>query len=106
MTHKTRTIEIGGRKLEVAESRKQKIESGFARVYGAQPALPKGHVVSVECDIAKGLHAFTIVGLPDKAVEEAKDRLAAAIRNTRALESPKKSNKKIVLCYPLLRRCK
>ena len=97
MTHKTRTIEIGGRKLEVAESRKQKIESGFARVYCAQPALPKGHVVSVECDIAKGLHAFTIVGLPDKAVEEAKDRLAAAIRNTRALESPKKSNKKIVL---------
>src|SRR3989338_1203243 len=76
---------------------KQKIESGFARVYGAQPMLPKAAVVSVECDIAKGLHAFTIVGLPDKSVEEAKDRLAAAIRNTGELESPKKSNKKIVL---------
>ena len=59
--------------------------------------LPKAAVVSVECDIAKGLHAFTIVGLPDKSVEEAKDRLAAAIRNTGELESPKKSNKKIVL---------
>jgi magnesium chelatase family protein len=76
---------------------KQKIESGFARVYGAQPMLPKAAIVSVECDIAKGLHAFTIVGLPDKSVEEAKDRLAAAIRNTGGLESPKKSNKKIVL---------
>ncbi|RJQ34954.1 ATP-binding protein [Candidatus Parcubacteria bacterium] len=66
-------------------------------MFGAQPALPKGVVVSVECDIAKGLHAFTIVGLPDKAVEEAKDRIAAAIKNTEGLESPKKSNKKIVL---------
>ena len=76
---------------------KQKIVSGFNRVFGAQPALPKGIVVSVECDIAKGLHAFTIVGLPDKSVEEAKDRLSAAIKNTAGLESPKKSNKKIVL---------
>ncbi len=76
---------------------KQKIESGFARVYGAQPMLPKAAVVSVECDIVKGLHAFTIVGLPDKSVEEAKDRIAAAIKNTDDLESPKRSNKKIVL---------
>lgn len=81
---------------------KQKIESGFARVFGAQPMLPRAAVVSVECDIVKGLHAFTIVGLPDKSVEESKDRIAAAIRNTRKendepYESPKRSNKKIVL---------
>lgn len=86
---------------------KQKIASGFARVFGAQPMLPKGTVVSVECDIVKGLHAYTIVGLPDKSVEEAKDRIAAAIKNTDPLiptsredggyESPKRSNKKIVL---------
>lgn len=81
---------------------KQKIASGFARVYGAQPALPSAHIVTIECDIVKGLHAFTIVGLPDKSVDEAKDRLAAAIKNTgtgrgNALESPKRSNKKIVL---------
>src|SRR3989344_2421328 len=76
---------------------KQKIASGFARVFGAQPMLPKGAVVSVECDIVKGLHAYTIVGLPDKSVEEAKDRIAAAIKNTDELESPKRSNKKIVL---------
>jgi magnesium chelatase family protein len=78
-------------------SEKQKIESGFARVYGAQPSLPHGTLVSVECDIVKGLHAYTIVGLPDKSVEEAKDRIAAAIKNTGEFESPKKSNKKIVL---------
>jgi magnesium chelatase family protein len=69
----------------------------FARVYGAQPALPHAHIVSVECDIIGGLHAFTIVGLPDKAVEEAKDRIAAAIKNSDGdFESPKRSNKKIV----------
>jgi magnesium chelatase family protein len=86
---------------------KQKIASGFARVFGAQPSLPKATVVAVECDIVRGLHAFTIVGLPDKSVEEAKDRLAAAIKNTDPptpvpsedgrFESPKRSNKKIVL---------
>src|SRR3954463_198480 len=75
----------------------QKIESGLSRVYGAQPMLPKATIVSVECDIVKGLHAFTIVGLPDKSVEEAKDRMASAIKNTDGLESPKRSNKKIVL---------
>src|SRR5580704_8762636 len=77
---------------------RQSIESGFARVYGAQPSLPKAAIVSVECDIVKGLHAFAIVGLPDKSVEEAKDRIAAAIKNTNGdFESPKRSNKKIVL---------
>jgi magnesium chelatase family protein len=75
---------------------KQKIASGFARVFSAQPSLPQASVVSVECDIVKGLHAFAIVGLPDKSVEEAKDRLASAIKNS-DLESPKRSNKKIVL---------
>lgn len=87
--------------------KRQKVASGFARVYGAQPALPAAHVVSVECDIVRGLHAFTIVGLPDKSVEEAKDRIAAAIKNSEppiplptedgTFESPKRSNKKIVL---------
>jgi len=75
---------------------KQKIASGFARVWSAQPGLSHASVVSVECDIVKGLHAFAIVGLPDKSVEEAKDRLASAIKNS-DLESPKRSNKKIVL---------
>ena len=77
---------------------RQAIESGFARVYGAQPSLPKAAIVSIECDIVKGLHAFAIVGLPDKSVEEAKDRIAAAIKNTNSdFESPKRSNKKIVI---------
>ena len=34
----------------------------FARVFGAQPALPAAHIVTVETDMTKGLHAFTKVG--------------------------------------------
>lgn len=74
------------------------VESGFSRCFGAQPALPRAALVAVECDIVRGLHAFSIVGLPDKSVEEAKDRIAAAIKNANGeFESPKRSNKKIVL---------
>lgn len=68
----------------------------FARISGGQPALPHAHLVSVEADLSRGLHAFSIVGLPDKAVEEARDRVASAIKNT-GLTSPKSTNKKIVI---------
>ncbi len=41
--------------------------------------------ITVEVDIAsKGLPSFTIVGLPDKAVEESKERVRAAIKNSGA----------------------
>lgn len=70
--------------------------SNFARVFGAQPSLPHAHLVSVEADIGRGLHAFSVVGLPDKAVEEARDRVASAIKNS-GLISPKSTNKKIVI---------
>ena len=40
-----------------------------------------GAIVEVEVDIARGLPAFTIVGLPDAAVQEARERVRGAIRN-------------------------
>ncbi|PIR86393.1 magnesium chelatase, partial [Candidatus Kaiserbacteria bacterium CG10_big_fil_rev_8_21_14_0_10_43_70] len=49
----------------------------FARVFGAQAAIPSAHTVVVEADVTRGLHSFSIVGLPDKAVEEARDRVAS-----------------------------
>jgi magnesium chelatase family protein len=42
----------------------------------------EGAVVEVEVDISPGLPSFTIVGLPDTAVQEAKERVRAAIRNS------------------------
>ena len=41
-----------------------------------------GYEVSVECFLSQGLPAFDIVGLPDAAVKEARDRVRAAIKNT------------------------
>src|SRR3990172_8612031 len=42
-------------------------------------------LIDVEVDIPdEGLPAFTIVGLPDKAVDEAKERVRSAIKNTGA----------------------
>jgi len=41
-------------------------------------------IVEVEVDsIPAGLHVFNIVGLPDAAVKESKDRVSAAIRNAK-----------------------
>lgn len=42
----------------------------------------EGAVVEVEVDISPGLPAFNIVGLPDAAVQEAKERVRSAIRNS------------------------
>ena len=56
----------------------------------------KAEVITVEADITNGLNAFSVVGLGDRAVEEAKDRVAAAIKNSGYL-SPKQRNQKVVI---------
>lgn len=38
--------------------------------------------VDVEVDVARALPSFTVVGLPDNAVKESKDRVRSAIRNS------------------------
>lgn len=40
-----------------------------------------GYIVQVEVDASSGLPGFDIVGLPDAAVREAKDRVRAAVKN-------------------------
>lgn len=70
--------------------------STFARVYSSQPFQLQGHIVTVEVDITNGLHSFTIIGLPDKAVEESRDRVSSAIKNS-GFVSPKQENFKTVV---------
>ncbi len=41
-----------------------------------------GHLIDIEVDISRGLPASVIVGLPDAAVKESKDRVKAAIQNS------------------------
>ena len=40
------------------------------------------HTVDVEVDIAEGLPAFSVIGLPDAAIRESKDRIKFAIKNS------------------------
>src|SRR3989344_5688984 len=68
----------------------------LAKVYSAQVTGLEPAIIDVEVDISNGLKSFSVVGLPDKAVEEAKDRISAAIKNT-GIRSPQKGNKKIVV---------
>jgi magnesium chelatase family protein len=52
-----------------------------SRVYSAANIGLNSHLVEIEVDLAKGFPCFTIVGLPDKAVEEAKERVRSAMSN-------------------------
>ncbi len=67
-----------------------------ARVHTVQPDILKGTVVCIETDIARGLHAFSVVGLAGKAVDEAKDRVGSAIKHS-GYPSPKTKNQKVVV---------
>ncbi|MDD3704680.1 MAG: YifB family Mg chelatase-like AAA ATPase [Clostridiaceae bacterium] len=42
----------------------------------------EGHVIEVEADLSNGLPGFDIVGLPDAAVRESRERVRAAIKNS------------------------
>ncbi|MBI2847792.1 MAG: YifB family Mg chelatase-like AAA ATPase [Chloroflexi bacterium] len=54
----------------------------LAKVISCAVVGLEGAIVEVETDIAPGLPFFAIVGLPDTAVQEAKERVRAAIRNS------------------------
>jgi magnesium chelatase family protein len=54
----------------------------LAKVMSCAVVGLEGAIVEVEADISPGLPSFTIVGLPDTAVQEARERVRAAIRNS------------------------
>jgi len=53
----------------------------LARTYSVALIGVTGEVVEVEADIANGLVGMILVGLPDTALREARDRIRAAIVN-------------------------
>ncbi|MCL5040366.1 MAG: YifB family Mg chelatase-like AAA ATPase [Firmicutes bacterium] len=59
----------------------------IARIYSAAVYGLNGYQVEVEVDISSGLPSFTVVGLPDAAIREARERVRSAVRNT-GLEFP------------------
>ncbi len=54
----------------------------IATIYSASVVGIDACEVTVETDIAPGLPGFTIVGLPDMAIKESRDRIKSAIKNS------------------------
>jgi magnesium chelatase family protein len=54
----------------------------LAKVYSCAVVGLEGMPVEVEVDISQGLPSFLIVGLPDTAVQESKERVRAAVKNS------------------------
>lgn len=54
----------------------------YAKLYSAAVTGIDGYIVEVEVDISNGLPQFDIVGLPDSATRESRDRVRAAIKNS------------------------
>ncbi|MTD16686.1 YifB family Mg chelatase-like AAA ATPase [Nakamurella sp. YIM 132087] len=55
----------------------------LARTWSVALAGVSGHLVSVEAHIAPGLPGATVIGLGDAAVVQARDRVRAAVQNSR-----------------------
>ncbi len=68
----------------------------FSQIFSGQSDCLGATIVTVESDISRGLYSFNLVGLPDKAVEESRDRVSSAIKNS-GFSSPKSQNHKIVI---------
>jgi len=58
-----------------------------SKVFSAALTGLNAQIVEVEVDASYGLPSFNIVGLPDKAVQESKDRVASAIKSS-GFQSP------------------
>ena len=59
-----------------------------SKVYSAAIVGLDAQIIETEADVSYGLRSFNIVGLPDKAVEESKERTASAIKSS-GFQSPK-----------------
>jgi magnesium chelatase family protein len=54
----------------------------LSKGYSAAVIGVNATVLEIEVDVSSGLPAFTVVGLPDTAVQEARDRVRAAVKNS------------------------
>ncbi len=68
----------------------------LSKVHSAELEGINARLIEVEVDLNIGLHSFNIVGLADKAVSEARERVSSAIKNS-GFKPPTKENRKITI---------
>lgn len=62
----------------------------LSKTFSASPMGIQAYLVEVEVEIAQGLPQVILVGLPDTALRESRDRILTAIRQSRFPHEPKK----------------
>src|SRR5277367_4904241 len=70
--------------------------NNIARLYSAELEGISARVIEVEADVNVGLHSFNIVGLADRSLNEAKERVNSAIKNS-GVKPPNRENRKITI---------
>ncbi len=68
----------------------------LAKVYSAELEGINAQIIEVEVDLNVGLHTFNIVGLADRALNEAKERVNSALKNS-GIKPPNRENRKITI---------
>ena len=68
----------------------------LAKVYSAELEGIDAKLIEVEVDMNVGLHAFNIVGLADRSLNEARERVNSALKNS-GVKPPNRENRKITI---------
>lgn len=68
----------------------------LSRVFSAELVGIEAGLIEVETDLGVGLHELNIVGLADKSLSEARDRVSSAIKNS-GLKPPNRENRRITV---------
>ncbi len=72
------------------------MQKNVSKIYSAELEGINAKLIEVEVDLNVGLHSFNIVGLADKALNEARERVNSALKNSGA-KPPNRENKKITV---------
>ena len=67
-----------------------------ATVHTAHVVGLEGSIIAVEADVRRGLPSFSIIGLGDRAIEEARERINSALENS-GFMSPRRKNVRVVV---------
>src|SRR3989344_4547177 len=70
--------------------------TNISKVFSSELDGIEAKLIEVETDINVGLHSFTIVGLADKALSEARERANSALKNS-GVKPPTRENRKITV---------
>lgn len=68
----------------------------LGRLYSAALEGINAKIIEIEADINVGLHSFNIVGLGDRSLSEAKERVNSALKNS-GIKPPNRENRKITI---------